>query len=54
MFSISYTNPSDLEARMNVAEILGQEMNSKLERTEAEMEELKTADQGEQNITDPL
>lgn len=38
---------------MNATEIVGQEMRSKLERTEAEIEELKTADQGEQNITDP-
>lgn len=29
-------------------------MSTKLEKTETEMEALKTANQGEQNITDPL
>lgn len=54
LFSISLINPSEFGARLNAAEILGQEMNTKLEKVEAEMEALKTADQGKQNMTDPL
>lgn len=54
LFSISPINPSEVGARLNAAEILGQEMNTKLEKIVAEMEALKTADQGKQNMTDPL
>ena len=50
MFSISSTYPTELEARLNAAEILGQELNTKMEKTEAEMEALKAADQGKHVI----
>ena len=46
LFSISSTYPTELEAQLNAAEILGQELNTKMEKTEAEMETLKAADQG--------
>lgn len=52
--SLFSLNPSEFDARLNATEILGLEMNTKLQKTEAEMEALKTADQGKQNITDPF
>lgn len=47
-------NPSEFDARLNASEILGLEMFTKLQKTEAGMEALKTADQGKQNITAPF
>ena len=38
--------PTELDARLKAAEILGQEMNIQLKKTESKMEALETADQG--------
>lgn len=54
LFFISPINPSEYDVRLNAAEILGQEMNTMLEKTQVELEALKTANQGKKNFTDPL
>lgn len=43
---IVFNFPTEFDARLTAAEILSQEMNTKLEKTQAEMEALKTADEG--------
>lgn len=48
------THLTELEARLNATEDLDREMNTRLEKAETEMEELKTADKGEGNITDTI
>lgn len=40
-------NPTEFDDRLSAAEILGQETNDRLEKTEATAEALETANQGE-------
>lgn len=54
IFSLCPINPTEYNVRLNAVEILGQEMNTMLEKTEDELEALKTANQGKKNFTDPL
>lgn len=49
LFSFSCFNLSELDARLSATESLSQEMNTQLEKTEAEVEALKTSDQGKRH-----